>query len=56
MANQGFRTIDSDLHLMEPDDLWLNYLDEPYRARPPRFFGPLHETLTANPEDRAMPM
>ena len=25
----GFRVMDSDLHTMEPDDLWFRYLDEP---------------------------
>ena len=33
----GFRILDSDLHTMEPDDLWERYLDEPFRAVLPRF-------------------
>jgi predicted TIM-barrel fold metal-dependent hydrolase len=33
----GFRVLDSDLHTMEPDDLWRRYLPEPFRAAAPRF-------------------
>jgi hypothetical protein len=39
MAKQGFRVMDSDLHVIEPRDLWTNYLD-------PRFLGRI-ETGTA---------
>ena len=34
---QGYRVMDSDLHTMEPDDLWARYLDEPYRRFAPTF-------------------
>lgn len=27
MAKQGFKVADSDMHLIEPADLWLNYID-----------------------------
>ena len=33
----GFRILDSDLHTMEPDDLWERYLDEPFRDAIPKF-------------------
>jgi uncharacterized protein len=33
----GFKVMDSDLHTMEPDDLWLRYLDEPFRPAAPNF-------------------
>ena len=39
MARDGYLILDSDLHMMEPDDLWARYLVPPYRANPPRFFG-----------------
>src|SRR5204862_51248 len=39
MARDGYLIMDSDLHMMEPDDLWARYLDEPYRQNPPRLFG-----------------
>jgi uncharacterized protein len=53
MAREGYLIIDSDLHMMEPDDLWARYLDEPYRsANPPRFFGGQRQQLADNPEDK----
>ena len=36
MAKAGFRILDSDLHLMEPPDLYERYLDPRYRDRVPR--------------------
>ena len=33
----GFKIMDSDLHTMEPDDLWERHLEEPFRDRLPRF-------------------
>ncbi|MGH7096615.1 MAG: amidohydrolase family protein [Stellaceae bacterium] len=54
MARNGYLIMDSDLHMMEPDDLWLRYLDEPYRsANPPRFFGGQQEKLAESAEDKA---
>ena len=29
MARDGYLIIDSDLHMMEPDDLWVRYLESP---------------------------
>ena len=36
MAKQGFRILDSDMHIMEPPDLWERYIEGKYRARAPR--------------------
>jgi len=33
----GFKVMDSDLHTMEPDQLWQRYLDEPFRTSAPTF-------------------
>lgn len=52
MAREGYLILDSDLHMMEPDDLWVRYLDEPHRANPPRFFGGQQTTLAPSPEDK----
>jgi len=52
MARDGFLILDSDLHMMEPDDLWARYLDAPFRADPPRFFGGQRQTLAASAEDK----
>ena len=39
MAREGFFILDSDLHLMEPYDLWERYLAGPHKANPPHFFA-----------------
>jgi len=33
----GFLVMDSDFHMMEPDDLWENYLEEKWKAKAPKF-------------------
>ena len=33
----GFKVLDSDLHTMEPDGLWEQYLEEPFKRFAPRF-------------------
>src|SRR5271156_6044019 len=52
MAREGYLILDSDLHMMEPDDLWARYLDEPYRATAPRFFDAQQQKLASNFEDK----
>ena len=39
MAREGYFILDSDLHLMEPYDLWECYLEGPHKANPPHFFA-----------------
>jgi predicted TIM-barrel fold metal-dependent hydrolase len=36
MAKNGFKVLDSDMHIMEPPDLWERYIDAPFRSRAPR--------------------
>jgi len=36
MAKHGFKILDSDMHIMEPPDLWERYIDDPFKARAPR--------------------
>jgi uncharacterized protein len=36
MAKQGFKILDSDMHVMEPPDLWERYIDAKYRSQAPR--------------------
>src|SRR5262245_30865363 len=36
MATQGFRVFDSDLHVLEPADLWERYIDPKFKDRAPR--------------------
>src|SRR2546428_6078126 len=33
----GFKVLDSDLHTMEPDNLWEKYLDAPFKKFAPQF-------------------
>jgi predicted TIM-barrel fold metal-dependent hydrolase len=35
MAKNGFKVMDSDMHIMEPPDLWQRYIDPAYRTRAP---------------------
>ena len=36
MAKNGFKILDSDMHIMEPPDLWEKYIDSKFKARAPR--------------------
>src|SRR5258706_13722765 len=35
MANQRFKILDSDIHIIEPVDLWPRYIDPAFRDRAP---------------------
>jgi uncharacterized protein len=37
MAKAGFRVMDSDIHVIEPHDLWQRYIEPGHRDRAPRF-------------------
>jgi len=39
MAKNGFRVLDSDIHIIEPPDLWERYIDAPFRHQAPRGFA-----------------
>lgn len=39
MARNGFNVVDSDLHVMEPQNLYDDYLDPKFRNRAPRWVG-----------------
>ncbi len=36
MTKKGFKILDSDMHVMEPPDLWERYIDKKFAARAPR--------------------
>jgi uncharacterized protein len=36
MAKHGFKVFDSDMHLVEPVDLWERYIDPAYKDRAPK--------------------
>ena len=35
MAHNGYRVMDSDMHVMEPPDLWQRYIEPRFRGRAP---------------------
>ena len=35
MAKQGFKIMDSDIHVLEPKDLWLDYIEPAYKDQAP---------------------
>jgi len=39
MSKSGFKIMDSDIHVTEPPDLWLNYLEPKFKDRAPQFRG-----------------
>src|ERR1700733_11000454 len=53
MARDGYLILDSDLHMMEPGDLWARYLDAPFNKNPPQFFGGQQAPLKESKEDKA---
>ena len=34
MARNNFKILDSDMHLMEPIDLWERYIDAKFKRKP----------------------
>jgi predicted TIM-barrel fold metal-dependent hydrolase len=45
----GYLVMDSDFHLMEPDDLWDRYLDDDWKPQAPKFsHNPLFPESTTN--------
>ena len=35
MANHGFKVLDSDMHILEPADLWQRYIDKKFKHLAP---------------------
>ena len=53
MARGNYLILDSDLHMMEPVDLWERYLEGPARANPPKLLGRNKEAAAkATSEDK----
>ena len=36
MTNSGFKVLDSDMHIIEPADLWQRYIDPAFKERAPK--------------------
>ena len=55
MAKNGFRVLDSDIHIIEPPDLWDRYIDAPFKHQAPRGFAEWVLDLRIEIEGRLMP-
>jgi uncharacterized protein len=55
MANSGFKIIDSDMHVIEPPDLWSRYIGPGYRDRAPRGIAVVPRDLRMEVEGVRMP-
>ena len=54
MAKQGYKILDSDMHIMEPPDLWERYIDKKYQGSAPRGItsGNVRDLRMAHPDGR----
>src|SRR5438093_5697976 len=56
MARQGFKVMDSDIHVTEPADLWEKYMEPAYKDRAPQFaVSPSQPGLRWRFEGKAFP-
>src|SRR5262245_13603827 len=55
MANRGFKIIDSDMHVIEPPDLWSRYIEPRYRERAPQGIAVVPRDLRVEVEGIRMP-
>jgi predicted TIM-barrel fold metal-dependent hydrolase len=51
----GFKIMDSDMHIMEPADLWQNYIDPAYADRAPVGFTEVTRDLRIQVEGQVLP-
>ena len=51
----GFRVLDSDLHILEPPDLWERYIDAPHKHQAPRGFAEWVLDLRIEIDGKLMP-
>src|SRR6059036_4198401 len=55
MAKNGFRVLDSDIHIIEPPDLWARYIDAPFKHQAPRGFDDWVLDLRIEIDGKLMP-
>ena len=55
MTKNGMKVLDSDMHLMEPVDLWDRYIDSKFKAMAPRGLTSenVRDLRMAHPDGRA---
>ncbi|MBI3743468.1 MAG: hypothetical protein HY261_04195, partial [Chloroflexi bacterium] len=55
MAKKGLKFFDSDLHIVEPADLWQRYTDKDYRATAPRGLADLKWDIRVEVDGQVFP-
>src|SRR5437867_12977938 len=55
MAKNGFKAMDSDMHVMEPCDLWQRYIDSKFADRAPIGLSRHKRDLGIQVEGKIMP-
>ena len=50
MAKNGFKAMDSDMHVFEPADLWQRYIDKKYLERAPKGLNRSFRDLGIDPD------
>ena len=54
MAKNGFKVLDSDMHILEPADLWQRYIDKKFRHLAPiGTTDHVRDLRLVGPDDRA---
>src|SRR5436305_1269130 len=56
MAKNGFKTMDSDMHVFEPADLWQRYIDSKYADRAPVGLNRSFRDLGIQVEGKILPI
>ena len=56
MAKNGFKAMDSDMHVFEPADLWQRYIDRKYLERAPKGLNRSFRDLGIELEGKIMPI
>ncbi len=55
MAKNGFKVMDSDMHVIEPVDLWERYIDSAFKDRAPKSFSRFQGDMMIELEGHLMP-
>ena len=56
MAKNGYKAMDSDMHVFEPADLWQTYIDKNYLERAPKGLNRAFRDLGIELEGKVMPI
>ena len=56
MAKNGYKAMDSDMHVFEPADLWQRYIDKNYLERAPKGLNRSFRDLGIELEGKIMPI